>query len=92
MERHEACGMNRDALVKNNHFVKGSVMHSILYFIKDEEGATAIEYGVLSFFIALTILGGVYLMGMKVKDTFAVIEGQFYPTTITEEQTSSHRR
>lgn len=39
-------------------------------FIKDESGATAIEYGLIAALIAVAIIGAVTTLGGKVNDTF----------------------
>jgi pilus assembly protein Flp/PilA len=37
---------------------------------KDEEGATAVEYGIMVALIALIIIGGVTLLGQNLSTTF----------------------
>ena len=39
-------------------------------FMKDESGATAIEYGLIAALIAIGIIGGVSAIGNSVSDTF----------------------
>ena len=39
-------------------------------FIKDESGATAIEYGLIAALIALAVIGGARALGTQVGDTF----------------------
>ena len=39
-------------------------------FLKDETGATAIEYGLIAALIALAIIGGATTLGIKVEDSF----------------------
>lgn len=39
-------------------------------FIKDESGATAIEYGLIAALIALAVIGGASALGTQVGDTF----------------------
>lgn len=39
-------------------------------FIKDESGATAIEYGLIAALIALAVIGGASAVGKQVGDTF----------------------
>ena len=51
-------------------------MNHIKQFIRDEEGATALEYGLLASLIAAAIVGAVSLLGTKVSDTFTFIDGQ----------------
>lgn len=42
----------------------------ITRFLKDEEGATAIEYGLLAGLIAVVIITSVGLIGQDLKDAF----------------------
>ena len=39
-------------------------------FMKDESGATAIEYGLIAALIAVVIIGGATALGTKVGNTF----------------------
>ncbi|NEX94687.1 Flp family type IVb pilin [Caulobacter sp. 17J65-9] len=43
-------------------------------FIKDESGATAIEYGLIAALIAVAIIGAVTALGKQVGTTFAAAE------------------
>lgn len=43
-------------------------------FLKDEDGATAIEYGLLAALIAVAIITAVGLLGDRLQDTFENIE------------------
>ena len=52
------------------------MMNHVAQFVKDEEGATALEYGLLAALIAAVIVGAVTALGNKVSDTFSFIEGQ----------------
>ncbi|WP_438851772.1 Flp family type IVb pilin [Brevundimonas nasdae] len=42
-------------------------------FVKDESGATAIEYGLIAALIAVVIIGAVGLLGDSLKSTFEAI-------------------
>lgn len=42
-------------------------------FIKDESGATAIEYGIIAAGIAVVIIGAVGIAGTELKGTFDAI-------------------
>jgi pilus assembly protein Flp/PilA len=42
-------------------------------FIKDENGATAIEYGLIAALIALVVIGGAELAGTNLKAKFDLI-------------------
>jgi pilus assembly protein Flp/PilA len=42
-------------------------------FIRDESGATAIEYGLIAALIAVVIIGGATTLGTKINDTFKAV-------------------
>ncbi|WP_084448630.1 Flp family type IVb pilin [Desulfovibrio inopinatus] len=42
----------------------------IIQFIRDEEGASAVEYGLLAALIAAVIVGSVAALGPKLKKAF----------------------
>ena len=44
-------------------------------FIKDESGATAIEYGLIAALIAVVIITGVTAVGTKLSTKFTTIAG-----------------
>ena len=48
----------------------------ITRFIKDESGATAIEYGLIAAGIAGVVITTVNLLGETVEGVFATVEGQ----------------
>lgn len=45
-------------------------MNLISRFVRDESGATAIEYGLIAALIAVVIIGGVSAVGTKLSSTF----------------------
>lgn len=45
-------------------------------FLKDESGATAIEYGLIASLIALAIIAGATTLGTKLSDTFTYVAGK----------------
>lgn len=45
-------------------------MTTITKIMKDESGATAIEYGLIAALIAVVIIAAVSLIGTKLKSTF----------------------
>jgi pilus assembly protein Flp/PilA len=49
-------------------------------FVKDESGATAIEYGLIAAGISVVIIGGVQQIGTAVKSAFETIAGALSPT------------
>jgi pilus assembly protein Flp/PilA len=42
-------------------------------FIRDERGATAVEYGLITALISLVIMGSVNAMGGDLKNTFSTL-------------------
>ena len=48
-------------------------MTSIFAFLRDESGATAIEYGLIAALIALVIIGAVTSVGTSLQATFTSI-------------------
>ncbi len=50
-------------------------MERIQKFLKDEVGASAVEYGLLVALIAAVIVGAVTLLGGNLKATFEYIAG-----------------
>lgn len=51
-------------------------MEKLIRFFKDEEGATAVEYGLLVALIAAVIVGTVAILGGKIDNAFQTISGQ----------------
>lgn len=45
-------------------------MNAIMKFLKDEEGAAAVEYGLLAALIAMVIIVGVRLLGSNICGVF----------------------
>ena len=45
-------------------------MNLISRFVRDESGATAIEYGLIAALIAIAIIGAVSLVGTNLSNTF----------------------
>ena len=45
-------------------------------FMKDESGATAIEYGLIAALIAVVVIGAVTTIGTKLNGTFTTISTQ----------------
>ena len=50
------------------------MMAHIIQFLNDEEGATALEYGLLAALIAAVIIGAVQTLGTTIDTTFRNIE------------------
>jgi pilus assembly protein Flp/PilA len=47
------------------------VRHAFLAFLRNESGATAIEYGLIAALIAVVIITGVTAVGTKLSTTFS---------------------
>lgn len=60
-------------------------MQNFTRFLKDESGATAIEYGLIAALIAVAIIGAVSTVGSNASDTFGDVatslENRPTPTT-----------
>ena len=50
-------------------------MEKLLKFLKDDKGASAVEYGLLVALIAAVIVGAVTLLGGNLKATFEYVAG-----------------
>ena len=48
-------------------------MKRLISFLKDEEGATAIEYGLIAALISVVIMTGVTLVGLNTEATFQAV-------------------
>ena len=49
-------------------------MKKFLRFLKEEEGVTAIEYGLIAALIAVLIIGAVTAVGLKLQGTFQAVD------------------
>jgi pilus assembly protein Flp/PilA len=52
------------------------MLKMVKQFVRDEEGVTAIEYGLLASLIALAIITGATLLGGKLDAMFTFIAGK----------------
>ena len=52
------------------------MVNQFVRFMNDEEGATAIEYGLLAALIAAVIVGSVTALGTSVSCTFTSVAGK----------------
>jgi pilus assembly protein Flp/PilA len=48
-------------------------MEKMIRFFKEEEGATAVEYGLIAALIAVVIIAAVTLLGTNISSTFNTI-------------------
>jgi pilus assembly protein Flp/PilA len=53
--------------------IMDSIMQYVKQFLREEDGVTAIEYGLIAALIAVMIIGGVQLIGVSLQGTFATI-------------------
>ncbi|MDN5752656.1 MAG: Flp family type IVb pilin [Nitrosospira sp.] len=49
------------------------IIQGVKQFLNDEEGVTAIEYGLIAALIAVAIIGGVQLVGGSLSTTFGTV-------------------
>ena len=54
-------------------FTLGVIMNFIKNFIREEDGVTAIEYGLIAALIAVVIIASVTIVGTQLKATFTTI-------------------
>jgi pilus assembly protein Flp/PilA len=50
-------------------------MKKLMRFFKDEDGATAVEYGIMVALIAAAIITTVYALGQRVNTVFTTVDG-----------------
>ena len=59
----------------NSCITKGVIkVKKFLRFLKEEEGVTAIEYGLIAALIAVLIIAAVTSVGLKLKGTFEAVD------------------
>lgn len=51
-----------------------NLMNNVKSFMRDEEGVTAIEYGLIAALIAVVIIGAVTLVGTELEGVFTEIQ------------------
>ncbi len=61
-----------DQLVHNNK--KEILMRKLIGFMKNEDGATAIEYGLIASLIAVAVVGILVTLGPKIAATFQKVQ------------------
>ncbi|WP_428561676.1 MAG: Flp family type IVb pilin [Solidesulfovibrio sp. DCME] len=52
------------------------MLRTITNFVRDEEGATAVEYGLMAALIAAVIIGAVTTLGSNLSTLFTNLAGQ----------------
>jgi pilus assembly protein Flp/PilA len=55
-------------------------MNALRNFVKDESGASAVEYGLLVALIAVVIIGAVTMLGQSVSGVFTNVAGKISTT------------
>ena len=63
-------------LPKNQNTGDFQMINALNKFLKDENGATAIEYGLIAALIAVVIVGGVTAIGTNLSTLFTSVAGQ----------------
>jgi pilus assembly protein Flp/PilA len=58
-------------------------IHFIQKFARDEEGVTAIEYGLIAALVAVVIIAGATLLGTNLNALFTAIAGKISGATPT---------
>jgi pilus assembly protein Flp/PilA len=53
------------------------IKKSVIGFIKNEQAATAIEYGLLAALIAIVLILALILIGLRLRDIFIVFQNPF---------------
>ncbi|ACH84533.1 Flp/Fap pilin component [Acidithiobacillus ferrooxidans ATCC 53993] len=53
-----------------------TLQHAVARFVREEEGVTAIEYGLIAGLIAVAIIISVQALGLKLASLFSYITGQ----------------
>lgn len=51
-------------------------MKLVSRFVKNESGATAIEYGLIAALISVAIIGGATALGTSINSTFTTVSGK----------------
>ena len=55
-------------------------MQHFIHLMRDESGATAIEYGLIAALISVVIIGAITLVGSNLSGTFNTIAGKLSST------------
>jgi pilus assembly protein Flp/PilA len=63
-----------DLIRFNIHYDREESMRKMIGFLKNEEGATAIEYGLIASLIAVAIVGVLVTLGPKLSGVFTTVQ------------------
>ncbi len=58
------------------HYVEANMNNLFARFVRDESGATAIEYGLIAALIAVVIIGAVQVVGTNLSTTFTTVSSK----------------
>jgi pilus assembly protein Flp/PilA len=72
-ERQDFVSDRAPKLVRGTHHVEANMFHWARTFLRDESGATAIEYGLIAALIAVAIIAGATAVGGSLSGTFNTI-------------------
>ena len=75
---HPAAGrdVQQRVAVLGCHYVEAIMNNLFARFVRDESGATAIEYGLIAALIAVVIIGAVQVVGTNLSTTFTTVSGK----------------
>lgn len=65
--------IQKPAATATNTFREDTMLTKLMTLIRDDEGATALEYGLIAALIAAVIVGAVTALGTRVQGTFQTI-------------------
>jgi pilus assembly protein Flp/PilA len=71
--RRSEAALSFVASIQTNSTLGESIMEMIKNFMQEEDGVTAIEYGLIAALIAVVIIAGTTLVGTKLNDLFTYI-------------------
>lgn len=58
-----------------------NLFSNMQHFVRDEDGVTAIEYGLIAALIAVVIVGSVQLVGQSLDTVFTTVNTNLQPAT-----------
>jgi pilus assembly protein Flp/PilA len=54
-------------------FMMSKIVSAVKAFVADENGVTAIEYGLIAALVGVAIVGAVKVLGLQISDTFTTV-------------------
>ena len=54
-------------------FMMSKIVSAVKAFVADENGVTAIEYGLITALVGVAIVGAVKVLGLQISDTFTTV-------------------